>query len=212
MPAETPIYGLPYQVGTDPPCFGPGTGCDNLETLWCDFAAIVEQQLDDMDAVAGRTGTAIPMARVLFSPDNTAGLSPTISEAFPAGFLAFDTVQFDTDNMATLPFGITPRRNGRYRIDANINIASSADAGLQITCAATVGPEVPPLFPLASLTQVVPPSGTFTFVTALRGSTLYEFSGTGPLPRVIQIEEWGPIASDAQVFSGSLTVYWHSDL
>lgn len=207
MPASTPVYGLPYQTGSDPPCFGPGTGCDNLETLWCEFAEIVETQLDEIDAIAGRTAAAIPMTRVVFSPASGVAL-PTVIEAFPAGFLAFDTVEFDTDNMATLPFGITPRRNGIYRIDASLTVSNDSEIGLQNTFAAELGDGSL----LASLAQVIPPSGNFFGTISLRGSTLYEFSGTGPVPRVIQIGEWSSVASTATVASGSLTVYWHSDL
>lgn len=207
MPAETPVYGLPYQIGSDPPCFGPGTGCDTLESIWCEFAEIVETQLDDIDAIAGRTAAAIPMARVLFSPASGVAL-PTVIEAFPAGFLAFDTTEFDTDNMATLPFGITPRRHGVYRIDAAMTLQNIDEPGLQNTFAATLGPE----FPLISLTEVVPPSGNFFASLSLRGSTLYEFSGTAPVPRTIRIETWSAIAGTAEVVSGSITVYWHSDL
>lgn len=205
MVAFTPVYELPYQEGSDPPCFGPGTGCDNLESVWCDFTALVEAQLDENDLILGRTATSIPMARVKFAPDTTAE-SPTLVEAFPAGYLAFDTVEFDTDNMATLPFGITPRRNGIYRIDATMTLLST-DSGNAATFAVTVGSE----FPLISLTQVVPPSGPYFQFLSLRGSTLFEFDGSGPLPRTIQIEEW-PLVTAESVLSGSLTVYWHSDL
>lgn len=204
MVAFTPIYDLPYQEGSDPPCFGPGAGCDNLESVWCDFAALVEAQLDENDLIVGRTATSIPMARVRFAPDTTTGPAPSLIEAFPAGFLAFDTVEFDTDNMATLPFGITPRRNGIYRIDSSIVIQDPDEIGLSATFGTIVGPELQ----LATLQQVISSSG----IGFMRASTLYEFSDTGPLPRVIQIVERSSIASTAAVLSGSLTVYWHSDL
>lgn len=204
MVAFTPIYDLPYQEGSDPPCFGPGAGCDNLESVWCDFAALVEAQLDENDLIIGRTSTSIPMARVRFLPDTVNGPAPTVLEAFPAGFLAFDSVEFDTDNMASLPFGITPRRNGIYRIDATMAVGNADEIGLSTAFATTVGSEPN----IATLNQVVPSSGFLS----LRASTLYEFSGTGPLPRTIRITEWSSIASTATVFAGSLSVYWHSDL
>lgn len=201
MPATTPIYDLPYQVGTDPPCFGPGTGCDNLETLWCDFAEIVEAQLDENDAIIGRTGTAIPMARITYTAQP--GEPNTI---FPGLFdvqAPFDTVEFDTDNMVQLP-NIVPRRNGVYRIDASMFVQSTADIGFNIEFQIVVGTD----FNVATLGAVVQGDNA----CRLRASTLYQFTDLTPAPRIIRLELLSGIDPTATLANASLTVYWHSDL
>lgn len=201
MPAVTPVYGLPYQVGTDPPCFGPGTGCDNLESIWCDFASLVEGQLDENDAVIGRTGTAIPMARLFLRPEPGHDL---LLEVFPGiGDLAFDTVVFDTDNMAQLPY-IIPQRNGIYRIDATMFVSNPDDNGLITEFQIFVGPD----FDVGSMSAYTPVSGQNHF----RGSTLYAFTDTSPVPRNIGVAQQSPFANTAVLISASMTVYWHSDL
>lgn len=201
MPATTPVYDLPYAVGTDPPCFGPGTGCDNLETLWCEFASLVEDQLDENDLIIGRTATAIPMARLFLrptTPDNL--ISPGL---FDDGSLPFDTVIFDTDNMATLPY-ITPQRNGIYRIDATMFVDDPAESGLNTEFQIFIGPNTD----VGSMSAVVPASGQDHY----RASTLFSFSDTSPVPRNIGVALQSSIAATAVLISASMTVYWHSDL
>lgn len=200
MPAVTPIYDLPYQIGSDPPCFGPGTGCDNLESIWCDFASLVEAQLDENDLIIGRTASAIPMARLTLRPELGHGL---LLEVFGDGQLAFDTVAFDTDNMAQLP-SIVPQRNGIYRIDATMFVNDPDEAGLETEFQILIDSD----FDVATMSAIIPASGQNHF----RGSTLYSFSDTAPVPRNISVIEQGTYAITAELISASLTVYWHSDL
>lgn len=208
MPDVTPIYELPYPIGSDPPCFGPGTGCDNLESLWCDFAALVETQLDETDLIVGRTATAIPMAQVsLTNPDETPFFD--LMEDF---YVPFDTVVFDTDGMADTPFGITPRRNGIYRIEAAATIflvPPQEDAynafWVKIGTEAT-GPSVNAV---TMATMASTPGFANMFIHA---STLYRFTDTSPVPRVIQMVPDPLLSPDTEFVSATLTVYWHGDL
>lgn len=203
MPASTPIYDLPYQVGTDPPCFGPGTGCDNLESIWCDFASLVEAQLDENDLIIGRTATAIPMARLSLRPSGGDENDLSVLFAAGGGNLPFDTVIFDTDNMAQLPY-IVPQRNGIYRIDATMFISDPDENGLITQFGLFVGPD----FDTGTMAAYTPTSGQNHF----RASTLYSFSDTSPVPRNIGVTTAGSFASTADLISASMTVYWHSDL
>lgn len=207
MVAFTPIYELPYQEGSDPPCFGPGTGCDNLESVWCDFAALVEAQLDENDLIIGRTATAIPMARILRT---------TPQEIFFAGEnILFDSVQFDTDNMTQATtdslspdeifLAIVPRRNGHYRVVAAAVLQGQSasvrdNAGIDIN----VGAES---FASVGAHETVS-YGSFR----VSAETLYRFSDTSPAPRFITVKFSGQSLAGLQVFNASLTVYWHSDL
>lgn len=201
MPATTPIYDLPYQIGSDPPCFGPGTGCDNLETLWCDFASLVEGQLDENDAIIGRTATAIPMARITFTaqPGESNFIFPGLFDVAAP----FDTVVFDTDNMVQLP-NIVPRRNGIYRIEAGMFIIDSAEVGFNTEFQIVIGDD----FSVGELAAVI----NGDTAGRLRASTLYEFTDFSPAPRVIRLELQSSIAATARLESASMTVYWHSDL
>lgn len=100
MPTCTPIYGLPYILGSDAPC-------DQSET-WCGFAAAVEAELDRLDLIVARTNTVIPMAKVSISEPQA--LSSTLN---------FDTVEEDTDDMVNLsesPRFIFAQRTGIYRV------------------------------------------------------------------------------------------------
>jgi hypothetical protein len=211
VPATTPIYGLPHQVGTDPPCFGPGTGCDNLESVWCDFASLVETQLDQNDAIIGRTGTAIPMAKVQVIPSQTSTGTTALLDMLGDGYLTFDTVVFDTDNMATLPQGITPQRDGIYHIDASMLVnGDPVEVGFDLQFQIVIGnlgtePDI------ATLSAVIPTSTSNVY----RASTLYSFSNTAPIPRTISIYFGSSQSSpsiNTELLSASMTVYWHSDL
>lgn len=203
MPAVTPIYDLPYAVGTDPPCFGPGTGCDNLESIWCDFVSLVEDQLDENDLIIGRTATAIPMARLTLRPSG--GEENNLSALFAAGGtnLPFDTVEFDTDNMAQLPT-IVPQRNGIYRIDATMFVSDPDEAGQKLEFQLLIGPDSD----AGSMAALIPAAGQNHY----RASTLYAFTDTSPIPRNISVTTRGSFAVTAELISASMTVYWHSDL
>lgn len=226
MPATTPIYGLPYQVGTDPPCFGPGTGCDNLESVWCDFVELVEAQLDENDLVMGRTSTSSPLAEIAISRGQ--GFDPLnpseqgFGQDFPNGYIAFDQIIADTDNMVvqyeTFPgetgstiLAISPRRDGIYQIDTSMRYfqGSTNEVGsLIVESGAQLG---------GSGTAVLIAFGStrteaFDY-NDVRTSALFQFSGsTGPFPRTIRVRLAGLWTADTSVTGARLAVYWHSDL
>lgn len=200
MVATTPIYALPYMEGTDPPCFG--ADCDHLESVFCDFMTLVEAQLNENDNVIGRTATAIPMCQVA----NTT--SQPYYDAVDGIVLTFDTVVFDTDNMATLPTGITPRRNGQYRFDMQIQLnLSPADVGIAQRFPAVFGIDNAP--GTMTGTQAVDPDQA---VLTVQASTLYSFTGTSPVPRVVFIRPDFSLSVNTVFNSAFLTCYWHSDL
>lgn len=215
MVATTPIYGLPYMEGTDPPCFG--TDCDNLESVFCDFAQIVEAQLDENDATIGRTAASIPMAMLkIASPVSLFSVLDTIP---------FDTVVFDTDNIATpvtdptfgATFQLTPQRDGIYQIDFYVELrddpptSGSVPAGLPDRLDLIIGTDRFGIFGEMAVglnfRTSSGPSQNF-----LRASTLYAFTGTQPIPRALSIQYQTPGFSEQIIQHASLAVYWHSDL
>lgn len=204
MPAATPVYDLPYQVGTDPPCFGPGTGCDNLESIWCEFAELVEAQLDENDLIIGRTATAIPMAGI--SVTFPVG-QPDPSGLPPAGVVVpFDTVVFDTDNMTSQSSDgvvvITPRRNGVYLV--TLKFALRAPVG-----GATM---------FSTLDDMTAPSLSASgYQTTIReneisASQYFQFTDTSPLPRSLRAV-FGPgfVDATAELMEAKLSAFWVSD-
>ena len=215
MVAFTPTYGLPYLEGTDPPCFGED--CDYLESVFCDFARIVETQLDENDATIGRTATSIPMAMVSF--DNTT----TPVEMNALSTVPFDTVVFDTDNMATPvidpifgpTFQLTPQRNGIYQIDFYLDTDERSGAG-----AANGRREQFNLIMGADrISSFAPMAVGFTFMVGNptpvgfpRASTLYAFTDTQPVPRALSVQYQPPTLASLFLRRGKLAVYWHSDL
>lgn len=106
MPTCTPVYELPYAIGSDRPC-------DIGDTL-CSFASEVELELDRLDTIVDRVVDTIPMAQVRMTvtttyATNPGGLTPAV--------VAFDTVDFDTADMVNLtanPYVIMLPRAGRY--------------------------------------------------------------------------------------------------
>lgn len=106
MATCTPLYGLPYAEGSDPPC-------DIDETL-CEFAAAVEAQLDALDAVVDRTTDTLPMAQVkLTTPFTITSIGNTTAT------VPFDTISFDTANFVELAenaYQATLPRAGRYQV------------------------------------------------------------------------------------------------
>lgn len=208
MPAQTPIFGLPYMVGTDPPCFGPGTGCDNLESVFCDFAEIVEGLLDANDAIAGRTATAIPMAMIQIIAE-----TPVDVDFFFT--VPFDTVIFDTDNMVTAGsagFEIRPQRNGQYHIDFSANVhedSAGAFAGVAAQLEIVLGnDELAPNVAIATATCILGSSSQGFPLS----STFYQFSNTAPIPRSIFVQQLGGTLPELKLTAATLAVYWHSDL
>lgn len=113
MPTCTPIYGLPYIIGSDRPC-------DQAET-WCEFAAVVDANLDRLDTVVDRTVDTIPQFQV------SVGAYTFLSSSRNVGF---DTVGVDTDDMVDLtadPFSFPINTLGRwflyFRVSTNGNTA-----------------------------------------------------------------------------------------
>lgn len=209
MVATTPIYDLPYQEGSDPPCFGPGTGCDNLTSVWCDFVALVEAELDAFDDIVGRTATAIPMAKISVEGTWTANVCGTIP---------FDTVIFDTDNMVDLNAGagITPNRDGVYRIDFNMVFETLPATDGQVAAHIIVGTEDEPggggTYNGSVATAHTINQGA-SFGGELRASTLYRFTSTVPSPRMVIAEvscNLGIVPADTP-YSAALEMYWHGE-
>jgi hypothetical protein len=126
MTTCTPVYGLPCIDGGDAPCEQSAT--------WCDFATIVEANLDRLDAVADRAIDSIPMAQVRLTVASSQAASPTGS----AVYVSFDTVDVDTDNMVDLtanPFVITLPSFGRYFAYFSIQAATTGTANINIIAA-----------------------------------------------------------------------------
>lgn len=210
MVAETPIYDLPYQEGSDPPCFGPGTGCDNLTSVWCDFVALVEAQLDTFDSIAGRTATAIPMAKITVEGTWTGGV---------CGAIPFDTVLFDTDNMVDLNAGagITPNRDGVYRIDFMAFFHTVPTTDGQIAAHIIVGTEDEPGIGGTTYNGSVATAHTINQGTVsggeIRASTLYRFTSAVPSPRMVIAEmscNFGVLPADS-FYLAALEMYWHGE-
>lgn len=143
MATCTPIYGLPYIIGSDAPC-------DQSET-WCDFAAAVETQLDRLDLIVARTNTVIPMAKVSLSLPQA--LSSTLN---------FDTVDEDTDDMVDFsesPRFIFARRTGIFRVrfytevgttgSASSSFIVQVDAAGPVTSPGTIAPLGNPIIQIA---------------------------------------------------------------
>lgn len=206
MVAFTPVYELPYQEGSDPPCFGPGTGCDTLESVWCDFVDIVEGQLDSFDNVVGRTASAIPMAKVSWTR------SP--AELLQGGVVPFDTVVFDTDNMVDSDntSGITPRRDGVYAVDFNLRCTPQA-ANEFYEVHIGIGTEEEPNSTVTTIGIASAISRGLALDSLggdIRASTLYRYTSTSPNPRII-VAWIFPTNFTFTVSSASMFVYWHSD-
>jgi len=209
--AFTPTYALPYQQGTDPPCFGPGAGCTHLNSVWCDFANLVEAQMDVFDGFVGRTATAIPMAKISFTRTADTLFSDFVDR------LPFDTVVYDTDDMvdfAVSPSAIVPKRNGVYLInflcffeqpgadqliEFQIETASEeepSDGGGTNTTIATGTTRGLAVGPLSHF---------------LRASSQYLFTDV-TTPRAITVSNNQGPYSPPQTSFASLEVFWHSDL
>jgi hypothetical protein len=120
MPTCTPIYRLPYAVGSDPPC--------DIDDTLCAFAEAVEAELDRLDAVVDRAADSVPMAQVRLTvttlyPANPGGGTPST--------IAFDTVDVDTADMVDLtndPYTILLPRAGRYMVYASA-VGTTVGAG-----------------------------------------------------------------------------------
>lgn len=210
MPATTPIYELPYQVGTDPPCFGPGTGCDNLTSVWCDFVALVEAQMDASDDVIGRTATAIPMASIEYVPDEHI-VSPTTGDFFD-GVIPFDTIIYDTDNIVTTPdergLALSPPRNGVYLLQFEMEFQAPSAGAEELDAFAwfdgnTVGTN--PFLTAMTFEDTLANGWMFA-------SQYVQVSDTDPLPRVFRMELGGGWLLTTEFIQARFSIFWHSDL
>lgn len=89
MPTCTPIYQLPYPIGSDPLC-------DVDETL-CELVTTVEEQLNRLDGIVDRTVDTVPLVRVRLTSPFTFVSTTNTTIAVP-----FDTIDVDTANMVNL--------------------------------------------------------------------------------------------------------------
>lgn len=111
MVAYSANFCLPCMEGTDSPCVNTGSLCEP-STPFCDTANILEQQLNLIDSIIGRTTVSIPMASVLTSGDSQ-----------PGDPFEWEIVDYDTDNMVDLDANasvITPQRDGIYMFSAQV--------------------------------------------------------------------------------------------
>lgn len=210
MVATTTTFHLPYQQGTDPPCFGPGAGCTHLNSVWCDFVALVETQMDVVDGVVGRTATVIPMAKITFLRNSQETLVVD-----PLDRLPFDTVVFDTDDMVDFsvsPGAITPKRNGIYQINFWCLFQQTVLNDLH-EFSISIGSEVEPStsgsnhVTVATATTV---SAQPLLNTFMRASTQYQFVDV-TTPRAVTVSTNQSPSIPPTIF-GALEMFWHSDL
>lgn len=108
MVAFTSPHSLPYPTGPDRPCDAPDT--------WCDFANVVDEKMLDFNETINRTSRVVPFAKI------STATATIVGQSLP---LPFTTVEGDTDDMVDFsqsPYGITPQRNGYYRLEAWVSI------------------------------------------------------------------------------------------
>jgi hypothetical protein len=206
MVAYTTDFCLPYLEGSDTLCLNTGTVCDP-SSVWCDLAALVEAQLDALDAVVARTGDAIPLARVSYRPDDPTLVGSQV--IFP-----FDTVDVDTDNMVDLTTypGVVPNRNGVYSILAEVALLTTGQVAAEESEMFFIqaGPETP-ITPLSSPGVGIGFQTQRTIAVARNtysGSALWNVTDTSPIPRTITLFSRFNLNP---VISASLTVFWHSE-
>lgn len=200
MVAYTTNFCLPHFEGTDSPCLNTGTICEP-STVWCDFIAGVEEQLNGIDEILGRTALALPIGFISYQPTTAVAVADQIP---------FDTVLIDTDQMVDLEFfrGVIPRRNGVYLIDAVIKF-SGATNDERVGAHIKVGNVTIPVGfgnPIRVATAISR-GETALGTTDTRASIAWLFNDSGPTPRTISV------VTDISrpVTYASLSVYWHSE-
>lgn len=117
MSTCTPVYQLPYPIGSDRPC-------DIGETL-CSFAASVEAELDRLDGIVDRAVDTVPMASVRMTQQVSYVI--TVAQNFSVS-LPFDSVDVDTADMVNLesnPYLVTLPRTGVYMTSFTIRVDGS---------------------------------------------------------------------------------------
>jgi hypothetical protein len=187
MPTCTPIYRLPYPIGSDPVC--------DIHLTFCAFAEAVEVELDRLDALVDRVVDSVPMAQV----------RQTVTRDYAAGSaqaVQFDTVDVDTADMVDLtanPFLIQLPRFGRYHIFGQI-VGNTLGAGNTITINAAGASDTylddgsTPIYASAS--------------ASIRYSNATPFdTSTGALTFTVAVPAVGPTLTAA-----TFGVYWLGDL
>lgn len=180
MATCTPVYGLPYAEGDDPPC-------DIGETL-CAFADAVEAELDRLDAVVERTVDTVPIVQLRLTAPFTFTTTTNTTVTIP-----FDTIDVDTAEMADLtlsPYQITLPRGGRYLTAFQVEIA-----------AITSGDTVIASFSPGAYDQYISDGSTPVYLNG-GGELRYAPTGSG-----VPVDTTSPIVSfTLSVLSGTFTV------
>lgn len=206
MVAYSSDFCLPYLEGTDSPCLNTGTVCDP-SSAWCDMIALVEAQLDAVDAIVARTGAAIPLARVSYVPD-----VPTV-----LGFanpVPFNVVDSDTDDMVDLGAfpGIIPKRDGVYEILAEVLLDTTPHVNPQNQESFYILAGNETIFNTNQGNLLIGDGYQRTVpnypTTAYAGGGLWNFTSSLPNPRTITIMS---VFNTSPVISMNLTVFWHSE-
>jgi len=195
--ACTSDFGLPYQECSDPPC--------DLAQVWCDLVNLVEAELLAGDDVVARTSTAVPLAMIHYEPD--------VAVALGGGEVPFDTVLADTDDMVDLTVfpGILPKRNGNYLIDVHLRYGLGLDnarEGAYIRIGNVTMPVIGGTLPAVATAYT---RGLTNHDDEVRGSMLWQFNDTSPIPRDITVIDHGTSGTNPLQLA-TLTVYWHSDV
>lgn len=202
--------GLPYQEGTDRPC--------DLTETWCTFADVVETYLIDIDNIALRTATGVPMAKVVRLTEQQFAIG---AFGYVNDVISFDTLLVDNDNMVDLASDqvrIFPTRAGVYELDAMVNcfpsqLASKARALISyspyleaVTAIASSIPNADVWYNNINQTVHIHVFGTVEVTAAeLAGTTRPSFTlnvdtgGTGPIPNSLR------------VISATMSVMWTTD-
>lgn len=195
MVAFTNSQLLPYQVGTDRPCDSP--------EVWCDFVDLVDSKLSATGQILDRLTPAIPAAKLIRAASY---LPATTFEP-----VAFDTVDFDTDNMVDFNrsvFDIRPRRTGTYLATAYVSMSGGGAAGTLVCSFIGVGD-----FNSFIRTDCLrnPGGGTFYLrvTTPIQWTGVNFFSGE-PLPSGILLTV-NPNATPFIILRAELAVYWVND-
>jgi hypothetical protein len=192
MPTCTPVYLLPYPIGSDPPCDVGGT--------LCAFATAVEAELDRLDAVVDRVVDSVPMAQVRQTITRTYAANP--GGGTPAA-IQFDTVDVDTADMVDLaanPFLVQLPRFGRYHVYGHI-VGDTVGASNSVSISVSGD----------SLDQYLDDGSTPIYAN---GSIVIRYSNTAPadtstgaLTFTVSVAAVGPTITAA-----TFGVYWLGDL
>lgn len=188
MSTCTPIYGLPYIVGTDAPC--------NQDDTWCAFTAAVETQLDRFDTIVDRTADTIPQFQVSTSAGYT---FPTTSRN-----VGFDTVNADTDNIVDLvgdPFSFSITRVGRWFLYFNVSTTGNTAIQGNIPVSVVNSPSLGSI----TITQDYQDNGT-NYPASINASGYHRYPNTGA--RVSLSVSTAATAILSATFGG----YWMGDL